>query len=234
MRRKVAALGKDLFPTFIDGQLGYVNRHGEPQFTSEIPFDRETVRIRLSATEALDYPTAVSELIFNDGLAVIERSRGFLPTSHDKNFEVINTSGETIFKRKANWMGTFSEGLAQVALHKKFLIFTIGQEFGYVDKNGDFAISPEFEYAAPFSEGLAFVRIKDRFGFIDQSGKLVIPPHFQQAHSFSEGLAAVQFQDKFGYIDTTGNWVIQPQYDRAWMFSEKPRTGIQGWRLLLC
>lgn len=215
-----AGSGEDLFPTFIDGNLGYVNSQGIRQNFPKISYDVETFRIRLSETETVEYPQAVTELRFHDSLAIFQKGSGFFSVSSRKSYQAIDANGEKLFDLKANWVGTFSEGLAQVAVPRRFLILTTGEKYGYIDTRGAYVIKPQFDFAGPFSEGKAHVRIKKSYGYINKTGRLLIPPRFQQAFAFSDGLAAVRFQGKCGYIDGSGNWVIEAVFDQAWPFSE--------------
>ncbi len=134
----------------------------------------------------------------------------------NREFGIVETSGEEITRQKLTDMGTFHEGMARIAVLKNPEDRRSNWVKGFMDDAGKIVVKPIYDEVSDFQEGLAAVKKNDEWGYIDKTGAVVIDRQFTAAYPFSEGLAAVNtsatknpmFEGTFGFIDKTGKLII--------------------------
>lgn len=117
---------------------------------------------------------------FKNGKAVVKLVKG--------DYEIIDTSGNTIQIFKYPFVGDISEGL---------LLFKeqIDGKFGYINENGEVIIKPKFGSAEAFKDGTAVVNAstdyKNKYGLIDKKGNFIIQPIYNDVKLLDERMVAV-------------------------------------------
>lgn len=117
---------------------------------------------------------------FKDGKAVVKLVNG--------DYEIIDSSGNTIQRFKYPFVGDISEG---------FLLFKekLDGKFGYINENGDIVIKPKFASAEGFKDGTAVVNVStdfnNKYGLIDKKGSFIIQPIYNDVKLLDERMVAV-------------------------------------------
>lgn len=141
------------------------------------------------------------QLYFNDNLLSIP--------NFDNTWNVIDTSGNKIFKDNYEELKQPSEGLIAFKKYAKW---------GYIDYKGNVKIEPQYEDAKGFSNELAAVKVNGKIGFIDKENKMVIKPQFQPESSinatifnqFDKNDVAIVPDNNGSVIDKLGNVILSP------------------------
>ena len=134
----------------------------------------------------------------------------------NREFGIVETSGEELTRQKLTDMGTFHEGMARISVLKNSEDRRSSWVKGFMDDAGKIVVKPVYDDVSDFQEGLAAVKKNDEWGYIDKTGAAVIDRQFSAAYPFYEGLAAVNtsatknpmFEGTFGFIDKTGKLII--------------------------
>lgn len=134
----------------------------------------------------------------------------------NREYGIVDTTGEELTRQRLTEMGTFHEGMARISMprdpqdrHSKWVK-------GFMDDSGHIIIKPVYDEVSDFQEGLAAVKKGEEWGYVDRTGGLVIDRQFTAAYPFNEGLAAVNtsstknpmYEGTFGFIDKTGKMII--------------------------
>lgn len=182
----------DLFPIFVDGKSGYMDRKGQVRISPRFSYGG----------------------YFSEGRAVAS-------VPEDRKLGFIDETGNFINKSRFDVAKDFSDGLAAVGYGTYGLNWTSNHKWGYINRDGTFTIKPQFKNTYGFFEGLAAVENDEgNWGFIDKRGKVIIPFDYKYVVSFSEGLACVLIDGNFGFIDKSGKIVIKPVYSMPNKFHE--------------
>lgn len=213
-----------LYPYFINGKHGFINKKGKvvvtPRYDDILEFVEGVVGVRrqnwgwgfINAQGKNVVDLRYSDLhSFSEGLAAVEQK---------KLWGFVNQSNQRVIELQFDRVEDFHDGVAAVSLKGKW---------GFIDDKGKWLIEPSFDAIheetgqSLFRDDKAWVRVENKWGLIDPQGKWLIKPSFEGRPSFfSEGLAAVQVKESGprGYIDESGKIVIKPAFEVAGNFHE--------------